>query len=201
MPAREQGKYLSSPNRVLWAYFRHLRKVVRSIQELTLSKEELQEEVMIAVILAILAVECFVNAFFRILVEEQGFETYRKQILSDLESKAFLRKKLQEWPKLCFKNKKGLELGKGIGQRFLNVMDVRKKLEHFTPSYEGFNAGNFRIEGLANTTVLDALDASTAVDALESAEGIIAEILELRGTPKKEIPHALHHWTGKPPQL
>lgn len=64
---------------------------------------------------------------------------------------------------------------------------------------EDLRLPNLELQGLADTSDYDALDAEVARWAMEVAENLISEVFRLAGVSTDMIPHALHAWLGKPP--
>ena len=76
----------------------------------------------------------------------------------------------------------------------------RNELMHFTSSHATVNLPDgSTLHGLVDISVFDALTVADAVSALDLAEGMVEELFLLRGIPERQLPHALHAWTGKVP--
>lgn len=191
---------LSSPNRMVWALFRSLRRTVSGLSRIDDTTEQ-KDQVAVAVILAVAAVESFFNLYFRILVETTHKE-HRSMVLEDLDPKdgsrpKGLEYKLRHWS--CKVLGKSFKWQKGVAHDFDCLRERRNSLMHFTSSYEEVQLPGFRVEGLANTDCYDELQPKHAEEALRLAEGMLEETFRLTGVVKDQIPHDLHGWTGKPP--
>jgi hypothetical protein len=92
-----------------------------------------------------------------------------------------------------------LPLDKGAGQRFIKLKNLRHKLMHFTSSHETLAIPGVAIQGLADTTAYESLSMKAALEALHTAEAFLCEVFILRGIAPKDLPQALHSWTGRPP--
>jgi len=189
-------KTLSSPNRMVWQYFNALRRLCYRVVT-NENKAEIPQDATLCVILAVTGVEIFLNTYFRIMINEEPYEHAKEHILNDLARQASLDKKIKEWPDKVLG--KSIQLDSGVGLEFTNLKKLRNKLIHFSSDYEIFKFSGVTINGLADTTVYDSLDANSALKALETAEKFICEIFRLRGIEEANICHALHSWTGKVP--
>lgn len=192
---------LSSPNRPVWTYFDSLRRVVHRTTRIQDPTEQ-KDEIVLSFVLAIAAVEVFVNLFFRVLVTEPSFQQHKQLVLDDLDTSQpggskGLDHKLCHWPPKVLG--KSLAWQTGVAKAFDDIRERRNALMHFTSSHQSIALSNMTIQGLADTTVYDSLEVADAEKALEVAEGMVAELFHLRGIPETQIPGALHQWTGKGP--
>jgi hypothetical protein len=191
---------LSTPNRMVWELFQALRRLCASVAEAHAVKDEsaLRQEAAICVILAVQCVEVFFNVYFRVLISEPAYAHAAEKISEDLaRTQCGLDTKIKDWPKLVFGKK--LPLDKGAGQRFIELKNLRHKLMHFTSSHETLAVPGLAIHGLADTTAYESLSVQAALEALHTAEEFLCEVFTLRGIAAKDLPHALHSWTGRPP--
>lgn len=189
---------LSSPNRIVWTYFRSLRRLVERIDHIGDLTEQ-KDEVVLSLVMAVAAVEVFVNLFFRVLVTEPSFQQHKQLVLDDLdasrpEGPKGVDYKLRHWPPKVLG--KSLAWQKGVAKSFDDLRERRNALMHFTSSNQSIALPGMKIQGLADTTVYDSLEISDAAKALEIAEGMVKELFRLRRIPKVQIPFALHQWTG-----
>jgi len=72
---------------------------------------------------------------------------------------------------------------------------------HFTIGYETLEIVNVRVNVLSNTSDFDGLNYSDAKKSYRVALLFVEYILKLAGTSEKNLPHAMHHWTGIPPMM
>jgi hypothetical protein len=197
------SRSLSSANRMVWIYFDSLRRVVNraaTVQDSTQQKDE----IVLSLFLAVAAVEIFVNIYFRVLVSQPAFRQHKQMVFNDLNVNSpggpkGLDYKLRHWPAKILG--KSLAWQGGRAKEFDEIRDVRNALMHFTSSHDTATFPNMIIEGMANTTIYDALAPQAALKALNAAEGIVAEILLRSGSTSEQIPQALQAWTGKVPLL
>jgi len=179
---------------MIWCYFKALRRKVYDLTSLH-DEVEQKEDVATCVFLAITVIEAFVNVFFRIVVSEQKFNGHEQRVLNDLSRLKSLDYKVQNWPKDILG--RSIDWTCGIGKEFMDLKALRNALMHFTSSHSKLEINGIHIHGLSDTSIFDALSTEKAVTALTVAEGIIAEILRIRGYPEEEVKHGLHLWTGK----
>jgi hypothetical protein len=183
---------------MVWQLFQSLRRHCTRLIRHPEGEEEARQDAALSVILAVQCVEVFLNVFFRVVVSEPEFLKAADRICGDLEDpRVGLDRKVKEWPEVVFGKK--LELGRGPGQRFIQLKDTRHRLMHFTSSHQTFEHGGVFIHGLADTTLYENLSAETAMQALRTAEEFLCEVFKLRGIATEALPHALHAWTGRPP--
>ena len=190
---------LSSPNRIVWTYFDFLRRLVQRIGS-TGNRPEQKDEIVISLVIAVAAVEVFVNLFFRVLVTEPSFQQHKQLVLDDLDTSQpggpkGVDYKLRHWPPKVLG--KSLAWPTGVAKDFNDLRELRNALMHFTSSHQSIALPGMEIQGLADTTVYDSLGMGDATKALEVAEGIVTEIFRLKGMPEAQIPTALHQWTGR----
>lgn len=192
---------LSSPQYLVWELFQALRRLCERVGESHVAQDESisRQDAAICIILAVQCVEVFFNVYFRVLINEPDYAHANEKISNDLAKKKpiSLHQKIEEWPRHVFG--KGLDLGRGAGQKFVALKDRRNRLMHFTSSHEIFTMPGFAIYGMANTTDYHSLTARSAIDALQTVEAFLCEIFMLRGISPENLPGALHSWTGKPP--
>jgi len=147
--------------------------------------------------LAVTIVEAFLNVYARVTVSEPKFAQHEQRVLSDLTKWKSLDYKLRKWPKVIFG--KALDPTSPTVSAFFKLKDRRNALMHFTSSHETMQLTGISIQGLANTSALDALTQTDAASALKVAEDMIAELLRVSGIPECKIFQALHLWTGRVP--
>ena len=187
---------LSSPNRIIWCYFKALRQQVHDLMNFHNELEQ-KGHVATCIFLAITIIESFLNIFFRIVVSEHQFNGHEKRVLNDLSNRKSLDHKIRNWPKDILG--KDINWTCGIGKEFMDLKTLRNALMHFTSSHSKLEINGIKIHGLSDTSIFDALSTKNAITALTIAEGVIAEILRIRGYPEGEVKHGLHLWTGKVP--
>jgi hypothetical protein len=186
----------SSPNRMVWEYFQALRRMCARVQQSDI-ENEIRQDAALCVILAVNGVEIFLNVYFRILVSKSDFKSSFERIITDLRNKVGIDIKIRDWPEVVLGEK--IDLGAGVGQRFVELKNKRNRLTHFSSSHETIEVPGTVINGLADTSIYDSIDKQMASNALNIAEQFICEIFRLSGLVEQKIPHALHSWTGKVP--
>ena len=185
----------SSPNRIVWEYFLSLRLLAQNAKDAQ-SPELARQAAALAVVMAVTVGEVFLNLWFRVRVEEKRIADHRESFLKDLASRVSLERKLKHWPTRYLSAP--LSLSSGAGHEFSLLKTLRNSIIHFTSSHESVELDSFSIHGLADTADYDGLSSKQATWALQTAENLVAEIFRLAGIEEKDIPHALHAWTGKP---
>jgi hypothetical protein len=158
---------------------------------------ERRQNIAVCIILAASLVEAFLNIFFRVVVGEEDFSQFKATVMNDLNRQASLEHKIKEWPRLILG--KSIDFGKGVGQDFGVLKDTRNWLMHFTSTGDTLMLDNITMHGLADISRYEQLDGADAIRALETSEGIIAEIVKLRGVPQENLPYHLQSWLGRSP--
>lgn len=159
------------------------------------SAELARQSAALAVVMAVTVGEVFLNLWFRVHVEEQGSAKQRESLRKDLNSRASIQRKLEQWPFRYLSTP--LDLKAGAGGEFIRLKSLRNSIVHFTSSHKSIELAGVTIHGLADTSNYDSLAADQAIWALQTAENLVAEIFRLAGIAEKEIPHALQAWAGK----
>lgn len=196
MPIKISNKVLASHNTMLWQFHSSLNRQI-GLATLATDVDERRQNVAVCIVLSVTLVETFFNMFFRVVVSEAGFKQFNEKIAQDFEDQVPLDHKIKEWPKLVFG--KSLDLSQGIGQKFIELKNLRNWLMHFTSSFESVSFDNITIQGLADISTYEALGVQDATQSLTTAEGIISEVLKLRGAQAEHIPSNLQYWLGKIP--
>ena len=146
-------------------------------------------------ILAISAVEVFMNLWFRIHASEQSDIALQDALAKDLEKKISIDQKLALWPKRHLKVE--LNLKAEPVRNFLVLKSRRNSIIHFQSNHESIHASNIIIHGLADTTEYDLLSGASAQEALNTAEEFVAEVFRIAGFDAGTSEVALAGWVGK----
>jgi len=193
---------LSSPNRMVCSCFRSLQRHIAYLVEEN-DENKIRDIAASSVVMAVTAVETFVNMHFRILVEEEKYKSFKSMVVDESESTngnrpKGLEQKLNSWPnKILNKN---IDFNNGIAKEFEEMRVIRNNLTHFVSGYEAVAYGNVEIRGLANTDAFDSLKKEDGERALRVAKEFIEHILSLSGVKEENLPHAMHHWGGFVPE-
>ena len=185
---------LSSPNRMLWQYYKCLKRLEKQIETLK-GDDEKKQGIVVCVFMAITVIETFLNLFFRVVVSEKEFLQQERQVRSDLECRKSLEHKIRKWPKAIFGE--SINFDSGIGKEFMELKNKRNSLMHFTSGHETISVPGVEIQGLANTAVYDDLKIEDARSAINIVEELVKEIFRLRGVEESKVPLLLHSWMGK----
>lgn len=188
---------LSSPNKMIWSCFRSLYRNA-SIDD-GVSADTVKDIAASTIVLSVTAIETFVNMYFRVLVEEEKYESHKSMVLSDSISQdgnraKGLEKKLNTWPNQILG--KNINFNTGIGKEFDDLRKTRNNLIHFASDYETLTIGNIVIQGLANTEAFDNLRKADVINAARIAKEFIEHLLFLSGVTAENVPHVIHQWTG-----
>jgi hypothetical protein len=151
LSAFNDGATLSSPNRIVWEYFDSIRRLVEETRD-TSTPELCRQNAALAVIMAITAVEVFLNLWFRIRVEELQSTTKRDAFLKDISSRKSLDHKLKNWPTSYLD--KSLNLSSGAGAEFIKLKGLRNSIVHFSSTHETFQYENVVINGFGLPPIL-----------------------------------------------
>jgi hypothetical protein len=152
---------------------------------------------MVCIMLAIAAVETFLNVFFRVVVTESGFTGHAKRVLDDLDKRRSLDHKLRNWPRDILGE--GLDFTATVPAGFMKLKEKRNRLMHFTSSHQTLELPNVEIRGLAEMSDFETLTPADANSAVDMAEGMVRELCRLRGARPEQLDQLLALWTGRPP--
>ena len=184
-----------SPNKMIWEYFDSLREMVRNVQDA--DERNIQRRVLPCVFMGIAIIETFLNTYFRILAEKASCSSCCEQTLKEIDDNMTLDRKIKTWPKRFFD--KEIDLSQGIGQRFMNLKNLRNKLMHFKSSYETVDLPGVQMQGMVDISSYEVLDRNVAFESLAIAGEMIEEIFNLEGINPDQIKHCLHLWAGRIP--
>lgn len=184
---------LASHNHIVWSYFDIARTIAQEAK-LSTAQGVKRSKSAVVVLMAVAAVEAYINIFGRMWAEQETGFDHAAQILEDISNKRFITHKIKKWPQLFFG--KGLDLSQGSGQEFMALIEKRNRLMHFTSGYHTFQFENVTIKGLVDSTVFDSLTSEDAEKAIYIAEGFIESWIKLQGLEEKHVKAATAHWTG-----
>lgn len=188
------GFTCSTPAGVVVEYFESLRWLVKATNG-TSDSILARRLAAMCTIMAVNAVEVFLNLWFRVLVTERSNAELQEMFSKELENKVTLEQKLSQWPKKYLFSE--MDLSTGVGRAFASLKFRRNKIIHFSSSHETIRAPQIIIHCLADTTDYDALCAASADEALNVAEALVTEIFRLAGFNAIEQNNALAVWIGK----
>jgi hypothetical protein len=192
-----ESRQLASPHSIIWEYYECLGRQIHRVPENGNDRTQ-KQELVLALFLSVSVVEAFINAFFRVVVEEEGFRNHRERLLKDVENRISLESKLKEWPKKVLG--KHLNFNAPNVEKFLDLKNQRNALMHFVSSHESIELpGPVYIHGLADMSALEALALPLAFEYPKVIRNFSYEIFLLRGISREDLPHAFHRWFGEPP--
>jgi hypothetical protein len=189
------GKELGSPNKVPWALCGMLRRLSMDSAP-DPQRDLIEQDGLVAVFLAINAIETFVNIFFRVVAEQAEFANVRERILKDLHNRRLpLHSKLRGWPKYAFGQT--IDEDDPRWRDFLNLRDRRNGFTHFRSTHETIVlSSNVTINGLVDLHLFRELNEDTPRYSLQCVRGIVEAIGECAGTPTERLPAFIHLWLG-----
>lgn len=189
-------KYLGSPHAIIWEYYECLKRQIYRVPNDEKNRTQ-KQELVLALLLSVSVIETFLNAFFRILVEEEGYRQHRNRLLKDFKRRISLDTKLREWPKNILGT--GLDFNSPKVISFINLKNQRNALMHFTSSHESDESpGLVFVHGLADLTIFKTLSLPSARDYPGVIRHFSYEIFLARGINTERLPHAFHQWFGEP---
>jgi hypothetical protein len=186
----------STPAGVVVEYFETLRWLANTARNAP-SPTEARRSAAMSIILAVTAVEVFLNLWFRVYATERSNQEIKDEFFANLASKITLDQKLTQWPLLMFGKK--LSSKSGPGGAFTKLKARRNSIVHFESTNDTVHASNIIIHGLADTTDYDCLNAKSAEEALQISEALISEIFRLADFDAETSLNAQVVWTGSDP--
>jgi hypothetical protein len=187
---------LGSPHHLIWQYYECLHRQIRRVPVYEDGTQK--QELVLVVFLAVTVVETFINAFFRVLIEEAQFATHRERIIRDLAKRVSLDEKIRRWPKLIFG--KPLEPANNDIRAFFDLKDIRNSLMHFVSSHETVELpGPIILRGMADVTAYESLSPRYCRECPAVIRAFAYQVFILRGLETELLPHAFHSWFGEPP--
>lgn len=184
---------LASHNHIVWSYFDIARKITQEAAG-SASDADRRSKSAVSVLMAVAAVEAYINIFGRMWIEQAPDFINAGEIIEDLNKRKPITHKIKTWPKLFFG--KGLDLSAGIGQDVLELIEKRNRLMHFTSDYHTLQFENITIKGLIDITAFDSLAPKDAEEAIYIAEGFIEAWIRLQGLQENHVKSATASWTG-----
>lgn len=193
----EDSKHLASPHSIIWEYYECLNRQINRIPDDDNDRIQ-KQELVLALFLLVSVVETFINAFFRVVVEEDGYKSHKERLLKDIDKRISLEGKLKEWPKKILG--KRLDFKNTNVKRFIDLKNHRNSLMHFVSSHESIELpGPVYIHGMADISSLKRLTLPAAKDYPNIIRNFSYEIFVARGIEVENLPHAFHRWFGEPP--
>ena len=184
---------LASHNHIVRSYFDVARKLTQEAADST-SDADRRSKSAVSVLMAVAAVEAYINIFGRMWISQIPNFINAGKIVEDLNKRKPITHKIKTWPKLFFG--KGIDLSEGIGHDFLELIETRNRLMHFTSDYHTVQFENVTIKGLIDITAFESLTPEDAEEAIYIAEGFIEAWIRLQGFQEHHVKSATAHWTG-----
>ena len=186
---------LASPHSLVSHYFQFARRAADTVASEPFESDRCTH-VAVIVIMVVGAVEAYLNALGRLWVEQDADFVHADRIRKDLENRVPFGKKLKTWPELLFGRR--MEYGSGVPQEFLQLVELRNHLMHFTTTYDHVSYDNVTIKGLTDMTRFYSLVPEDGKSAVDLAECMIFELIRLQGLSEEHVLLAGTRWTGRP---
>lgn len=184
---------LTAHNSIVRSYFDIARKIAVEAAD-PLSEHDKRSRVSVVVVMAVAAVEAFINIFGRMWIVQVPDFIFAEKINDDLKRKKFITYKVKSWPKLLFSQ--DFDLLQGPCKDFLDLIEKRNRLMHFTSDYHIAQSENVTIKGLIDIAAFDSLTPKDAEEAIRIAERFIEAWISLQGLERNHVMTATAHWTG-----
>ncbi len=191
------SRTLATPHSLIWHYYECLKRQIRRVP--TDDTDAVQkQELALALFLAVSVVETFVNAFFRVVIEEDDYRVHRERVLKDIQRRASLEAKIKEWPKKVLGHR--LDPSTPNVKRFLDLKNHRNALMHFVSSHETIELpGPVYIHGMVDMTAFETLSPENAAEYPAIIRNFAFEIFAARGIAEERLLHSFQRWFGEPP--
>ena len=191
----ESQKAFGSIGMIVSHYFQCVRRLVADAKHVDADLQ--RENAALSIILAVSAIEAFLNIWFRTFSKEPQYAAHRARILCDLRRQRGVREKLKEWPALFFPQ--GYDFSCGTPQRMLALIDRRNELLHFSTNEDALELPGIVIKDLVDVSAYSSLTLGDGREALTVCEDIIRGFFELQQLPPEQVAAGVHLWTGVPP--
>ena len=185
----------SSPNAMVWTHVRVLERAVERAHRAPDARDA-RDEVVVAILFAVAAVEAFVDAFFNLEFRQSAKPPWSEKQWEQQRRKD-LPHRLNIWPEKFF----GVKLSGSHDNGFSQLLKERNRLVHFTNSHETLDISpDLMIVGLTNTGRYDNLLPDHAAHCLEVCLTEIRRVHSASGRTGESLEGAFHSWTGIPPR-
>jgi hypothetical protein len=186
---------LASQHALVSHYFQFARRTVMEAESLPPDSDR-PTFIAAAIILVVGAVEAYLNIVGRLWVEQVPDFEHADRIRKDLARRVPFGTKLRTWPEMLFGQP--LALDAGTPKEFVELVELRNYLMHFTSTYDTLQVENVPIRGLTDMTRFYQLDAPAGRSAVDLAESTIFELIRLQGLSEERVLMAGTMWSGRP---
>ena len=188
------NKVLASNQTIIWSYYNILRNLVFDYKDARSEKEK-KEKAVLVIIISVTIIETFMNIYFFLIASEEKYSEHFEQITKEIKNTSFsLDKKIKQWPKLLLN--KEIDLGRGVGQKFQNLKNLRNKLLHFQSEHNELIVENIKINKLLDISVYENLIEYDVESCPSVVLDFASEIFRLVGIPENKIGGFIHNWFG-----
>ena len=194
-PATPPSATLASQHALVSHYFQFARRTVIEAESLPPDSDR-PTFIAAVIILVVGAVEAYLNIVGRLWLEQVPNFEHADRIRDDLERRVPFGKKLRTWPQLLFGQP--LALDAGTPKEFLELVELRNYLMHFTSTDDTLQVENVTVRGFTDMSRFYQLDAAAGRNAIDLAESTIFELIRLQNLSEERVLLAGTMWTGRP---
>lgn len=179
---------------MIWEYFYSLK--CQAARAAKASEHMEAQETSLTVFLAVTVVEIFLNLYFRVVVSETAFKEHEEKLVTELNGRISLERKLRKWPKRILGE--DLDFDSEAIKAFLELKNLRNELVHFVSTHSAIELpGPITISGLADTSVYSSLSSEVASRCPNIVRGVAYEVFRLRGIDATDRENVFHSWFGE----
>ena len=184
-------KVYSSANSMVWEYYAIIQRFTARLDPS--DQKAYHQDIAICILLAVTAVESFLNLFFQVLVTRPEYSTHDSFIQNSLKRRWPLEFKINHWPKRFFN--KHIDMTTGIGKRFRDLKDLRNKLMHFGDVCKELDIAGSKLHNFTDITFYETFEDKDAWRALHTSLLFIVEVLKLASKDEKQLAGLTVQWT------
>jgi len=176
---------------MVWEYYAIIQRLTSRLDPT--DEKAFRQDIALCVLLAVTAVESFLNLFFQVLITKPEYSTHDSFIQDSLNRRRSLEYKIKNWPKRVFG--KHIDLTAGVGKRFAELKDLRNRLMHFGDVQRELDVAGAKLHNFTDITFYHALEERDAWKALHTSLAFIVEVLKLASKDEKQLAGLTVQWT------
>lgn len=181
----------SSPNSMVWQYFGILHRIIHRLD--STNEREYRQDIALCILVAVTAVETFLNLYFQVLVSKPAHSSCEQYIRNSLAQRRSLDFKMRRWPRRLFG--KGIDLSSGVGKRFVDLKDLRNRLMHFSDLRKEVEIAGGKLHNFTEITTYEQLTDADAWNAYHTSLQFVVEVLKLGSNDEAELARLTVQWT------
>ena len=185
------SKVYSSANSMVWEYYAIIQRLTSQLDPT--DAKSYRQDIALCILLAVTAVECFLNLFFQVLVTKPEYSTHDSFIQDSLKRRRSLEYKIKNWPKKVFG--KQIDLSTGVGKRFVELKEHRNRLMHFADVQRELSVSGAKLHNFTDITFYHSLEKRDAWKALHTSLVFVVEVLKLASKNEKQLAGLTVQWT------